>query len=133
PLLSSVPATAPASQGDDRRSPALQAQRSEQRSPARNAEAPARLGSTSVHDVSPPPSPHGERSGSDVESLRITPRQYDVLTLLARGHAMKTIARMLNISPSTAKCHAASLYRQLNARTKGEADYAARQLGVLPH
>lgn len=62
--------------------------------------------------------------------LDLTPRQYEVLVLLARGHPIKTISRMLNISVATAKTHACTLYQRLHVRNKGEAVYTARQRGA---
>jgi DNA-binding NarL/FixJ family response regulator len=63
----------------------------------------------------------------------LTSRQRQVLELLAQGHSIKMVARMLDISTSTAKGHTASLYRQLKVSSKGEAVYIAHQLGILPH
>lgn len=63
--------------------------------------------------------------------LNVTPRQYEVLTLLARGYPIKTVSRMLNISTATAKAHASTLYQRLRVNSKGEAVYAARQRGVF--
>ncbi len=62
--------------------------------------------------------------------LNVTPRQYEVLALLARGYPIKTVSRMLNISTATAKAHASTLYQRLRVNSKGEAVYAARQRGV---
>lgn len=52
--------------------------------------------------------------------LQITPRQYEVLVLLARGYPIKTVSRMLNISVATAKTHACTLYQRLHVKNKGE-------------
>lgn len=57
--------------------------------------------------------------------MQLTPRQYEVLVLLARGHPIKTISRMLNISVATTKTHACTLYQRLHVRNKGEAVYTA--------
>lgn len=62
--------------------------------------------------------------------LQITPRQYEVLVLLARGYPIKTVSRMLNISVATAKTHACTLYQRLHVKNKGEAVYAALQRGA---
>ncbi len=62
--------------------------------------------------------------------LNVTPRQYEVLTLLAKGYPIKTVSRMLNISTATAKAHASTLYQRLRVNSKGEAVYAARQRGA---
>lgn len=62
--------------------------------------------------------------------LHITERQYEVLTLLARGYPIKTISRLLNISVATAKTHACTLYQRLHVRNKGEAVYEALRRGA---
>lgn len=66
----------------------------------------------------------------EAEMLQITPRQYEVLVLLARGHPIKTVSRMLNISVATVKSHACTLYQRLKVRNKGEAVYTALQRGA---
>ncbi len=70
-----------------------------------------------------------EPSYDEAEMLKITPRQYEVLVLLARGR-IKTVSRMLNISVATVKSHACTLYQRLKVRNKGEAVYAALQRGA---
>lgn len=75
--------------------------------------------------------PAGEEPNYDeAEMLQITPRQYEVLVLLARGYPIKTVSRMLNISVATVKSHACTLYARLKVRNKGEAVYAALQRGA---
>jgi len=71
-----------------------------------------------------------EPSYDEAEMLQITPRQYEVLVLLARGYPIKTVSRMLNISVATVKSHACTLYQRLKVRNKGEAVYAALQRGA---
>jgi len=73
---------------------------------------------------------NGAADGFNTDLLSITPRQYEVLKLLARGYPIKTVARMMNIALATAKAHTASLYRQLKVNSRGEAVYTARQKGV---
>jgi DNA-binding NarL/FixJ family response regulator len=77
------------------------------------------------------PEPAAETTYYDeAEMLQITPRQYEVLVLLARGHPIKTVSRMLNISVATVKSHACTLYQRLKVRNKGEAVYTALQRGA---
>ncbi|MBP0623553.1 helix-turn-helix transcriptional regulator [Cupriavidus consociatus] len=76
------------------------------------------------------PIPEEEPSYGEAEMLKITPRQYEVLVLLARGYPIKTVSRMLNISVATVKSHACTLYQRLKVRNKGEAVYAALQRGA---
>lgn len=71
-----------------------------------------------------------EPLSADAELLSITPRQYEVLVLLARGYPIKTVSRMLNISVATAKTHAYTLYRRLNVKNKSEAVYEALRRGA---
>jgi DNA-binding NarL/FixJ family response regulator len=59
---------------------------------------------------------------------KLTPRQRDVLPLLARGLSNKEIARALKIAEATTKIHAAALYRALGARNRTEAAVAASHL-----
>lgn len=74
--------------------------------------------------------PDGRSPVAGAELLNITPRQYEVLVLLARGYPIKTVSRMLNISVATAKTHACTLYQRLNVKNKSEAVYAALQRGA---
>ena len=52
---------------------------------------------------------------------RLTPRERDVLTELARGVANKTIASNLAISEHTVKFHVASIFAKLGAASRTEA------------
>ncbi|MFA5487872.1 MAG: LuxR C-terminal-related transcriptional regulator [Candidimonas sp.] len=62
--------------------------------------------------------------------LGLTPRQYEVLVLLARGHPMKTVGRYLNISVATAKAHTEMLYQRLDVHNRNAAVYAAVSRGA---
>lgn len=63
---------------------------------------------------------------------RVTPQESKVLALLERGLRFKQIALELGITESTAKGYARNLFAKLNAHSRGEAVYQARQQGVLP-
>jgi DNA-binding NarL/FixJ family response regulator len=62
----------------------------------------------------------------DVDFATLTPRQKDVLSLLARGRSNKEIARMLGIAEATIKIHTAALLRVLGVRNRTEAAVVAR-------
>lgn len=66
----------------------------------------------------------------EAQMLRITPRQYEVLVLLARGYPMKTVSRHLNISVATAKAHTETLYQRLGAHNRNQAVYTAVSHGA---
>jgi DNA-binding NarL/FixJ family response regulator len=57
---------------------------------------------------------------------RLTPRQRQILPLLAKGLSNKEIARALKIAEGTTKIHASGLLRVLGVRNRTEAAVAAR-------
>jgi PAS domain S-box-containing protein len=61
----------------------------------------------------------------------LTPRQHQVLQLLARGASTDQIAQMLTISPETVRNHVRHLLRALNAHSRLEAVAVARRAGLL--
>lgn len=67
--------------------------------------------------------------GAPASSL--TPREREVLALLAEGASNKTIARRLGISVHTAKFHVASLLDKLDATGRTEAVMQAARLRVI--
>ncbi len=70
--------------------------------------------------------------GRAVESdLTLTPRELDVLALLAEGASNKVIARTLGISVHTVKFHIASLFDKLDAEGRTEAVAQAARMGAI--
>src|SRR4051812_9132205 len=61
----------------------------------------------------------------------LTPRERDVLMLLAAGATNAEAARRLRLAESTLKQHVRALYRKLNARTRIEAIRRAQAAGML--
>jgi DNA-binding CsgD family transcriptional regulator len=61
----------------------------------------------------------------------LTPRELEVLALLAEGASNKTIARRLGISVHTAKFHVGSLLDKLDATGRTDAVAHAARLGVI--
>jgi two-component system response regulator NreC len=60
----------------------------------------------------------------EVEAL--TPRELDVLRLLALGHTNRQIAQVLSLSVRTVESHRSSIVDKLGLRTRAElAQYAA--------
>jgi HD-GYP domain-containing protein (c-di-GMP phosphodiesterase class II) len=62
----------------------------------------------------------------------LTPREVEVLKLLARGLSNKEIAARLVISPKTVANHAEHIYSKVNASTRAAAGLFAMQHGLLP-
>jgi len=79
-------------------------------------------------DVVVTASPTMARDGADP---LLTPRELEVLTLLAEGASNKTIARRLGISVHTAKFHVGSLLDKLDAVGRTDALAQAARRGVI--
>ena len=60
----------------------------------------------------------------------LTPRQKDVLRLLAKGKANKEIARELDLAEGTVKIHLAAVLRFLKARNRTEAAVLAARFKI---
>jgi HD-GYP domain-containing protein (c-di-GMP phosphodiesterase class II) len=62
----------------------------------------------------------------------LTPREVDVLRLLARGLSNKDIARRLTITPKTTNSHIEHIYAKLGVSSRAAASLFAAQSGLLP-
>jgi DNA-binding NarL/FixJ family response regulator len=67
-------------------------------------------------------------SNLELENLKLTRRQNEILALLAKGMSNKEIARELNIAEGTSKVHTTALLRALGARNRTEAAFLAAKL-----
>lgn len=65
-----------------------------------------------------------------IADLDLSPRQVDVLRLLAQGSTNKVIGRELDLAESTVKTHVLGLFRKLQVATRTEAVLAAAKLGL---
>ena len=61
----------------------------------------------------------------------MTPREREILALLARGLSNAAIGRRLYISATTVKFHVANLMHKLGATRRAEAVYAASKMGLI--
>jgi DNA-binding CsgD family transcriptional regulator len=64
-------------------------------------------------------------------NIELTPRERDVLALMAEGASNKSIARHLGISVHTAKFHVGSLLEKLDATGRTDAVAHAARRGVI--
>ena len=61
----------------------------------------------------------------------LTPREVEVLDMLAEGLGNKAIAKRLNISDHTVKFHVSSIFTKLNASSRTEAVTLGARLGLI--
>jgi DNA-binding CsgD family transcriptional regulator len=81
-----------------------------------------------VHSIpgSDPPSHDAAR-----ERLGITPREMEVLQLVARGLSNREIGETLFVSENTVKTHCSRAFDKLGARRRTEAVKRSKELGIL--
>jgi DNA-binding NarL/FixJ family response regulator len=72
-----------------------------------------------------------QRHASEPSESDLTPRERDVLTLMAEGVSNKIIAERLGISVHTAKFHVASILDKLDATGRTDAVAHAARRGVI--
>jgi DNA-binding NarL/FixJ family response regulator len=68
---------------------------------------------------------------SALDTLRITPREHEILTLIAQGLSNREIAEKLFVSENTVKTHSSRLFDKLNARRRTQAVQIAKQSGLI--
>jgi len=61
----------------------------------------------------------------------LTPRESEVLALIAKGFSFGEIARLLEVSPHTITAHVKKIYQKLAVHSRGEAMYEAGKMGLL--
>lgn len=101
----------------------------------RRDDADAVLGEPSV-DPAGPPARRGASARTDALDLRdsrpheaLTPREDDVLRLLAEGAGNREIAERLGVSEHTVKFHLSAIFGKLGATTRTEAVRRAMRWG----
>ncbi|MBN9258596.1 MULTISPECIES: response regulator transcription factor [unclassified Mesorhizobium] len=76
------------------------------------------------------PSPTRAGAESPVDP-KLSPRELEVLQLVAKGFTLVEAARFLKLSPNTTRAHAKAIYRKLEVSTRGEAVFEASVLGLI--
>lgn len=65
------------------------------------------------------------------EASLLTPRESELLRMIAKGFTFETVGTLLHISPHTVVAHVKKIYRKLAVHSRSEAVYEAGQLGLL--
>ncbi len=67
-----------------------------------------------------------------LDALGITPRELEILTLIAQGLSNREIATRLFVSENTIKTHCSRAFDKLGARRRTQAVQLSKQLGLIP-
>jgi DNA-binding CsgD family transcriptional regulator len=67
-----------------------------------------------------------------LDALGITPRELEILSLIAQGLSNREIAARLYVSENTVKTHCSRAFDKLGARRRTQAVQLGKQLGILP-
>jgi DNA-binding NarL/FixJ family response regulator len=73
----------------------------------------------------------GETAADAVSGIDLTPRELEVLALLAEGLTNKAIAHQLTISDHTVKFHVNAILNKLDAQSRTDAVVRATRLGLI--
>ena len=67
-----------------------------------------------------------------LKDLGITPRELEILELIAQGLSNREIANKLFVSENTVKTHSSRLFDKLSARRRTQAVQIAKEMGLIP-
>lgn len=82
--------------------------------------------------LTPRPAPAAfARNDAAIRSLGLSPRECEILELLASGQSNKELARTLGISPNTVKTHVARVFEKLEVQNRMQAVEKARWLAII--
>jgi DNA-binding CsgD family transcriptional regulator len=66
------------------------------------------------------------------EALGITPRELEILELIAQGLSNREIAEKLFVSENTVKTHSSRVFDKLGAKRRTQAVQLGKEVGLLP-
>ncbi len=75
--------------------------------------------------------PRGPRPATRAHLAHLSPREAEVLALIAAGNTNPAIAARLFISPKTVEHHVSAIFAKLGTQTRGETVQKARDIGAL--
>ena len=89
-----------------------------------------------VANPAPAPTPAAARTPfvvdrTRLEALGITPREHEILALIAAGLSNREIAEKLFVSENTVKTHSSRLFDKLNAKRRTQAVQLAKEAGLI--
>lgn len=85
-----------------------------------------------VREVLVPAPREFERDLGQLQSLGITPRELEILELIAQGLSNREIAERVFVSENTVKTHTSRLFEKLGARRRTQAVQMAKERRLIP-
>jgi DNA-binding NarL/FixJ family response regulator len=85
-----------------------------------------------VREVLVPAPPEFVRDEARLESLGITPRELEILGLIAQGLSNREIAARVFVSENTVKTHSSRIFDKLGARRRTQAVQIGKELRIIP-
>ena len=87
-----------------------------------------------VREVSVPVAVNASFSvnAASVARLGVTPRELEILGLIAEGLSTREISERLYVSENTVKTHSSRLFAKLGARRRTQAVQLAKEAGLVP-
>jgi DNA-binding CsgD family transcriptional regulator len=85
-----------------------------------------------IREVAVPAPINFVRDQSKLESLGITPRELEILQLIAEGLSNKEIAARVYVSENTVKTHSSRVFDKLGARRRTQAVQLGKELRLIP-
>ena len=74
---------------------------------------------------------NGNGNGKPKDDVNLSPREHEILTLLANGRTQREIAAALVLSPKTVATHIQHLLSKLGVHSRAQAVGAAYRLGIV--
>jgi two-component system, NarL family, response regulator LiaR len=85
-----------------------------------------------VREVEVPAPLNFVRDQNKLEALGITPRELEILELIAAGLSNKEIAERVYVSENTVKTHSSRVFDKLGARRRTQAVQLGKELRLIP-
>lgn len=78
------------------------------------------------------PATSAVRDEAQIAALGLTPRELEILTLIAAGLSNREIAERAFVSENTVKTHSSRVFDKLGVQRRTQAAQRARELGLVP-
>ncbi len=85
-----------------------------------------------IREIVVPASPTFVRNTSRLETLGVTPRELEILELIASGLSNREIAEKIFVSENTVKTHSSRLFDKLGAKRRTQAVQLGKEAGLIP-